>query len=255
MSKGAAAPAGAPGGRWPGAGRAEQAGDAPSDALVIMGRAGWHIANELTVPANLTPVFLPAPDRGPGRLYSPELDAIERVWLYLRERDLSHRLRPTYDAILDACCVAWNRLRAEPGRIRSLAAFPWLQTPGTWWGGIRPDRAGRTRPEVNGSRKLNRPPRVRLPEADRERSAGRGERRSCGRKVIEAARESSGSAAEHRQVEASRITLATASAVRCISASGIVGSTRKARLVSPSRRATGSRSAGPRPRSVNAFSR
>jgi hypothetical protein len=89
-------------------------------ALVIMDRAGWHTAKQLVIPANLTPVFLPA--------YSLELNAIERVWLYLRERYLSHRLWPAYDDIVQACCEAWNRLRAEPGRIRSLAAFPWLPT-------------------------------------------------------------------------------------------------------------------------------
>jgi hypothetical protein len=55
-------------------------------AVVVMDRAGWHIAAALTVPANLTPLFLPA--------YAPELNAIERVWLYLRERLLSHRLWP-----------------------------------------------------------------------------------------------------------------------------------------------------------------
>jgi hypothetical protein len=72
-----------------------------------MDRAGWHIAKNLTVPANLTPLFLPP--------YSPELNAIERVWLHLRERFLSHRLWPTYDAILDACCAAWNALLDETG--------------------------------------------------------------------------------------------------------------------------------------------
>jgi hypothetical protein len=39
-------------------------------AVVLMDRAGWHIARELAIPANLTPLFLPA--------YSPELNAIER---------------------------------------------------------------------------------------------------------------------------------------------------------------------------------
>jgi putative transposase len=87
-------------------------------AVVILDRAGWHTAKELSIPANLTPVFLPP--------YSPELNAIERVWLYLRERFLSHRLWPTYDDILDACCAAWTRLRSEPGRIRSLCSFEWL---------------------------------------------------------------------------------------------------------------------------------
>jgi transposase len=89
-------------------------------ADVIMERAGWHIANHLAIPANITPVHLPA--------YSPELNAIARAWLYLRERHLSHRLWPTYDDMVEACCRAWNKLRTEPGRIRSLAAFPWLQT-------------------------------------------------------------------------------------------------------------------------------
>jgi hypothetical protein len=86
-------------------------------AVVLMDRAGWHIAKDLTIPANLTPLFLPP--------YSPELNAIERVWLYLRERFLSHRLWSTYDDILDACCQAWNALLAETGRISSLCALDW----------------------------------------------------------------------------------------------------------------------------------
>ena len=84
-------------------------------AVVLMDRAGWHIAKNLAIPANLTPLFLPP--------YSPELNAIERVWLHLRERFLSHRLWPSYDHILDACCAAWNALLAETGRVRSLCTL------------------------------------------------------------------------------------------------------------------------------------
>ena len=87
--------------------------------LVIMDRAGWHCASELAVPANLTPVFLPA--------YSPELNAIERLWLFLRERFLSHRLWPTYDHIVEACCRAWNSVHGEAGRIRSLCDYDWAR--------------------------------------------------------------------------------------------------------------------------------
>ena len=86
-------------------------------AVVLRDRAGWHIAKQLAVPANLTPLFLPA--------YSPELSAIERVWLYLRERFLSHRLWPSHDAILDACCAASNALLDDAGRIRSLCSLDW----------------------------------------------------------------------------------------------------------------------------------
>jgi transposase len=94
-----------------------QAVTAGAHAVVLMDRAGWHVARELAIPVNLTPVFLPA--------YSPELNANRRVWLDLRERFLSHRLWPRYDDILDACCAAWNALLAEPGRIRSLCALDW----------------------------------------------------------------------------------------------------------------------------------
>lgn len=54
---------------------------------LLMDKAGWHIADELKVPPNLTPVFLPP--------YSPELNPIERVWLYIKENQLSHRLFDT----------------------------------------------------------------------------------------------------------------------------------------------------------------
>jgi transposase len=86
-------------------------------AVVLMDRAGWHTARELDLPANLTPVFLPA--------YAPELNAIARDWLDLRERFLAHRLWPSYDDILDACCAACNALVRETGRIRSLCALDW----------------------------------------------------------------------------------------------------------------------------------
>jgi hypothetical protein len=42
---------------------------------------------------------------------------------------LSHRvLVGGYAAVLEAACAAWNALRAETGRIRSLTNFPWLPT-------------------------------------------------------------------------------------------------------------------------------
>jgi transposase len=89
-------------------------------AVLVLDRAGWHGARTLTVPANITLVPLPP--------YSPELNPIERIWLYLRERFLSLRLFKDYPAIVDACCDAWNRLIAEPGWIHSLCHPPWITT-------------------------------------------------------------------------------------------------------------------------------
>ncbi|WP_336487698.1 transposase [Methylobacterium nigriterrae] len=56
---------------------------------------------------------------------SPELNPVERVWLYLRERFLSHRVLDGYDAIATACCQAWSAL--TPERLRSLTHQPWVQ--------------------------------------------------------------------------------------------------------------------------------
>ena len=54
--------------------------------------------------------------------YAPELNPVERVWLYLRERFLSHRLLDNTDAIVEACCASWNR--PTPERLRSLCSHP-----------------------------------------------------------------------------------------------------------------------------------
>jgi DDE superfamily endonuclease len=88
-------------------------------AAVLVDSAGWHTAGELRVPANLTLVHLPP--------YSPELNAIEKVWQYLRDRYLSGRLFTDTAAIIDACCDAWRRLVEETGRIRSLTDFEWAR--------------------------------------------------------------------------------------------------------------------------------
>jgi transposase len=92
---------------------------ADDDHVVMMlDQAGWHASGDLRVPDNITPVPLPA--------YSPELNPVERVWLFLKERFLSHRLHADYDAIVDAACQAWNRLKNEAGRIKSLCSYPWI---------------------------------------------------------------------------------------------------------------------------------
>ena len=80
------------------------------------------MSKDLVVPRDLTLVHLPP--------RSPELNPVERIWLYLRERWLSHRvLAGGHGAVLDAACAAWNALRLEPGRLRSLTSFPWLPSP------------------------------------------------------------------------------------------------------------------------------
>ncbi len=85
-------------------------------AAMVVDGAGWHIARDLRIPSNVTLVLLPP--------YAPELHPVERVWLFLRERHLSHRLLADYDAIVDALCNAWNAL--TPERLLSLTRYPYL---------------------------------------------------------------------------------------------------------------------------------
>jgi transposase len=87
-------------------------------ALLVLDQAGWHDERALHVPCNVTLLPLPAA--------SPTLNPVERIWLYLRERYLSHRLLNTYDAVLAATCRAWTKLLAETGRLSTLTAYPYL---------------------------------------------------------------------------------------------------------------------------------
>ena len=87
-------------------------------AVLMLDQAGWHGKAALQVPDNVT--LLPLPP------YSPELNPVERVWLYLRERYLSFRLYQGEGAIVDALCAAWNALRDETGRLTTLTGYPWI---------------------------------------------------------------------------------------------------------------------------------
>ena len=90
---------------------------AGAHGLIILDQAGWHTTRKLKVPGNLTLVPLPPA--------SPELNAQENIWQYLRQTYLSNRVFDGYAAILDACQHAWRKLLDEAGRIASIATRPW----------------------------------------------------------------------------------------------------------------------------------
>jgi DDE superfamily endonuclease len=79
---------------------------ADEHVAMVLDQAGWHGSGALIVPASVPLVPLPP--------YSPELNPVERVWLYLDERFLSHQLLSDQGAIADA------------GRIASLSSYPWI---------------------------------------------------------------------------------------------------------------------------------
>ena len=74
----------------------------PNDrhAVMLMDKAPWH--KSLKVPTNITIVYLPS--------YSPELNACENIWEYLKNNFLSNCVFNTMEDIMDACCNAWMKL-------------------------------------------------------------------------------------------------------------------------------------------------
>ena len=88
-------------------------------ALLIVDGAGWHSSPKLAVPANIVLLKLPP--------YAPELNPAENIWEYLRGNTLSHQVWETYEAIVDACCDAWNGLMRTPEIVRSIATRQWAQ--------------------------------------------------------------------------------------------------------------------------------
>ena len=88
--------------------------------VLVCDGAGWHqTGHRLIVPNNIT--LLPLPP------YAPELNPMENVWEYLRANKLSMAVWDSYDAIVEACCNAWNWLIADPQRVVSITQRKWAQ--------------------------------------------------------------------------------------------------------------------------------
>ena len=81
-------------------------------AVLLLDQAGWHMTDKLPVPQNITLVPLPPK--------CPELNVMENVWQFMRDNWLSNRIFPSYEAIVDFCCDAWNKLIDQPWRIMSI---------------------------------------------------------------------------------------------------------------------------------------
>ena len=91
---------------------------ADAHALVILDNAGWHHCKDLVVPGNVTLLFLPP--------RAPELNPIERLWLWLKSHHWANRAYADYDAMVNAISSAWRATVEEPGRVSSVCHAPYL---------------------------------------------------------------------------------------------------------------------------------
>jgi len=86
-------------------------------AVIVMDKAGWHLANNLAIPSNISILKLPP--------YSPELNPMEQVFQQLRKLKLSNACYNDFDDIDNACVEAWNSFVGVKGNIKRLASRKW----------------------------------------------------------------------------------------------------------------------------------
>ena len=88
----------------------------PADvqAVMVLDRAGWHMAGALVVPANVTLIHLPPK--------SPELNPTENLWHYLRSHFWSNRLYKTWEDLKQAAIDGWRRICLVPEKLKTVCA-------------------------------------------------------------------------------------------------------------------------------------
>lgn len=97
-----------------------QAIEAGKHAIIIMDQAPWHsnAKRELQIPSNITILDLPP--------YSPELNPVERLWLWLKKNHLSNRIIKNGEDLLELGCQIWNTL--NPDLVKSICRTSYQNT-------------------------------------------------------------------------------------------------------------------------------
>ena len=86
-------------------------------AVLELDGAGGHGGKGLVVPDTISLLTLPP--------YAPELNPVENVWQFLRSNGLAISVFDRYDAIVAACCDAWNHFADDPATVTSITSRPW----------------------------------------------------------------------------------------------------------------------------------
>jgi len=72
------------------------------EIILVVDGAGWHKSKHLVVPQNIKLLYLPP--------YSPELNPVERLWLYIKRTVIRNRIYDTLEDLEEAVCDFINGL-------------------------------------------------------------------------------------------------------------------------------------------------
>jgi transposase len=86
-------------------------------AVLFVDQAGWHVTAKLQAPENMT--------LGPLPSKSPELNPVENIWRYMRDKGLSNRIFKRCNDIVDHCCFNGNKLVERTWLIMSIGTRCW----------------------------------------------------------------------------------------------------------------------------------
>ena len=86
-------------------------------AVILLDGAGWHFANSLVIPRNITLLKLPP--------YSPELNPKENFWQSLKSKYLSNLVFTSVTHIMDTCEKAWLDFVNVKGNVRKTCSRKW----------------------------------------------------------------------------------------------------------------------------------
>ena len=80
--------------------------------------AGWHRANDLSVPDNMRLEALPP--------YSPQLNPVEHIWDEIREKWFTNEVFDSLEAVEDRLVEALVNLENDKESVASTTGFDWI---------------------------------------------------------------------------------------------------------------------------------
>ena len=86
--------------------------------LMFLDGAGWHRANDLTVPENMKLEALPP--------YSPQLNPVEHLWDEIREKWFTNEVFNSLEAVEDRLVEALVALEDDKALVASTTGFDWI---------------------------------------------------------------------------------------------------------------------------------